>query len=65
MAANEQIVFHSPAQVEPAAFIFLIAPTGKEQPLSRGAGHGPVLLGFTVFAAFKPFVCFHLPVALL
>lgn len=54
-----------PAQVQPAAFIFLIAPTGKEQPLSRRAGHGPVLLGFTVFAALKPFVCFHLPVALL
>lgn len=60
MAANEQIVFHSPAQVQPVPFIFLIAPTGTEQLLSRGAGHGPVLLGFTVFAAFKPLSVFTL-----
>lgn len=65
MAANEQIEFPSPAQVQPAPFIFLIAPTGKEQPLSRPAGHGPASLGFVVFAAFKPFVGFHLHVALL
>lgn len=47
------------------AFIFLIAPTGKERPLPRGAGHAPISLGILAFAAFKPSVSLHLPMALL
>lgn len=45
------------------AFISLIAPTGKGRLMPHREGHGPVLLGFLVFAAFKLSVSLHLPMA--
>lgn len=66
VAVNEQIVFHcttAPRRYGQAAFISLIAPTGKE--LSRRAGHSTVSLGFLVLAAFKPSMSLHLRVALI